>query len=62
MCKNIGVERSVGVAAMASLWLRTFSAERDHRAGADANAQTRGQISRLLKAELQELINENRGD
>jgi len=45
---------------MAALWGRSFTAERDHRAGADANAQKRGRISRELKAELQEAI--NRGD
>jgi transcriptional regulator with XRE-family HTH domain len=56
MCKNIGVDRVLGAAAMAVLWRRTFTAERDHRAGPDANAQRRGQISRQLKAELEEVI------
>jgi hypothetical protein len=56
MCKNIGVEPFVGAAAMAKLWGQTFTAERDDRAGLDANAQRRGRISRQLKAELQELI------
>jgi transcriptional regulator with XRE-family HTH domain len=58
MCAKLGVDREVGVAAMAKLWGRTFADERDERAGPDANAQRRGQISRLLKAELQEVINE----
>jgi hypothetical protein len=58
MCKNIGVDQVLGAAAMAALWRRTFTAERDHRAGPDANAQRRGQISRQLKAELQEVIND----
>lgn len=52
MCKNIGIDPSTGAAAMAKLWGRTFRQERDHRAGPDANAQRRGQISRQLKAEL----------
>jgi transcriptional regulator with XRE-family HTH domain len=56
MCKNIGVDQVLGAAAMAALWRRTFTAERDHRAGPDANAQRRGQISRQLKAELQKVI------
>jgi hypothetical protein len=43
---------------MAALWRRTFTAERDNRAGPDANAQRRGQISRQLKADLQEVIND----
>lgn len=58
MCKNIGVDQVLGAAAMAALWRRTFSAERNHRAGPDTKPQRRGQISRLLKAELQEVIND----
>ena len=58
MCKNIGVDQVLGAAAMAALWRRTFTAERDHRAGPQSNAQRRGQISRQLKAELQEVIND----
>ena len=58
MCKNIGVDPFLGAAARAALWRRTFTAERDHRAGPDANAQRRGQISRQLKEELQEVIND----
>jgi transcriptional regulator with XRE-family HTH domain len=56
MCRNIGVTPERGAAAMAKLWRRTFSAERDHRAEPDANAQRRGQISRQLKAELQKAV------
>ena len=58
MCKNIGVDQVLGAAAMAAVWRRTFTADRDHRAGPDANAQRRGQISRQLKADLQEVIND----
>jgi hypothetical protein len=58
MCKRIGVDSHVGSAAMAELWGRSFSSERDHRAGTDANAQKRGQISRRLKAELQKAISD----
>jgi hypothetical protein len=58
MCKNIGVDAFLGAAAMTALWRRTFTAERDNRAGPDANAQRRGQISRQLKADLQEVIND----
>ena len=56
MCKNIGVDQVLGAAAMAALWRRTFTAERDHRAGPGAKAQHRGQISRQLKAALQVII------
>jgi hypothetical protein len=58
MCKNIGVNLELGAAAMATLWGRTFTAERNHRAGPGANAQKRGQISRQLKAELQGVVND----
>jgi hypothetical protein len=35
------------------LWRRTFSDERDRRAGPHANKQKRGQVSRTLPAELE---------
>lgn len=35
----------------------SFTAERDRRAGPDANPQKRGRISRELKAELHEAVN-----
>jgi hypothetical protein len=56
LCKRIGVEPQIGAAAMAMLWRLTFTAERDRRAGDDANAQRRGQISRGLQAELEKRI------
>jgi transcriptional regulator with XRE-family HTH domain len=56
MCRNIGVDRETGVAAMVRLWGRPFSAERDRRAGPDANAQRRGIVARKLKAELKKAI------
>jgi hypothetical protein len=58
LCKRIGVEPQIGAAAMAKLWRRTFTAERDRRAGPDANAQRRGQISRQLQAELQKAVSD----
>ena len=51
-CRDIGVTRERGATMMARLWGRTFTEERDGRAGPDANAQRRGQISRALKTEL----------
>jgi transcriptional regulator with XRE-family HTH domain len=56
MCRNIKVDRETGVAAMAALWGHPFSAERDHRAGPDANQQRRGIVARQLKAELKEAL------
>lgn len=44
----------------ARLWGDSFSAERDQRAGPDANAQKRGRVSRELKAELRASISRGR--
>jgi hypothetical protein len=52
LCKQLGVTPERGGAAMIALWRRSFTNERDRRAGADANAQRKGQISRQLKTEL----------
>jgi transcriptional regulator with XRE-family HTH domain len=56
LLRSLGVTPLSGTAAMAKLWGRTFTAERDRRAGPDANAQRKGQISRQLKAELEKEI------
>ena len=56
ICRSMGVGRDIGAAAMAKLWKRTFVTERDRRAGPGANAQRRGQVSRQLKAELEEAL------
>lgn len=56
ICKSLGIDPHVGAAAMSTLWKQTFVAERDSRAGPKANAQRRGQVSRKLKAELQEAL------
>jgi transcriptional regulator with XRE-family HTH domain len=56
MCKNLGIDQTLGAAAMAKLWKQPFTAERDKRAEVDANPQRRGQISRQLKAELLSII------
>jgi transcriptional regulator with XRE-family HTH domain len=58
VCKRIGVTTDVGAAAMAKLWRRTLTAERDHRAGPDAKPQRRGQISRQLQIDLQKAIHD----
>lgn len=38
------------------LWGRSFTDERDRRAGPDANAQRRGRVARALQTELEEQI------
>jgi transcriptional regulator with XRE-family HTH domain len=56
MCKAIGVDRELGAALMAQLWKKPFSEERDHRAGPDAKAQRKGQVSRQLKTDLEKAM------
>lgn len=63
LLRDIDVEPRAALAAMAELWGRSLSAERDARAGAGANAQAKGQITRKLIGELRiamvdELMNE----
>jgi hypothetical protein len=41
---------------MADKWKHTLSAERDERAGPDASAQKRGQITRQLREELRKAL------
>jgi transcriptional regulator with XRE-family HTH domain len=38
------------------LWQSTFTEERDRRAGPDSNQQKRGQVSRELRAEIEEAL------
>lgn len=60
MADSVGIPADQAAAKMHALWGRSFTAERDQRAGPGANPQKRGRISRELKAELQEMI--DRGD
>lgn len=58
MSKALKVSPSTLAHLTTALWRSTFSEERDRRAGADANAQKRGQVSRAMQAELNEAIQE----
>lgn len=59
VCRKLGVSPEDGLAAMLDLWgPRTFSEQRDHLAGAGANAQRRGNVSRQLQAELQKVLSD----
>jgi hypothetical protein len=60
VAQGLGLDVDAAAFEMAALWGQPFTAERDQRAGPDANAQKRGRTSRELKRELQEAI--NRGD
>jgi hypothetical protein len=61
LARDIGVDPAKAKEAMLGLWGRLFSEERDERAGAGANAQAKGQISRKLKTELVEALQEGGG-
>jgi hypothetical protein len=54
--KALGISRMELADLSARLWNRTFSEERDRRAGAGANAQKRGQVSRQMREELRATI------
>jgi transcriptional regulator with XRE-family HTH domain len=54
--KALGISSTELADRSAALWKRTFSQERDRRAGEGANAQKRGQVTRQMRAELQAAI------
>ena len=56
LARDLGLDRERLAAEMAALWRRSFHAERDRRAGADANAQKKGRVARKLKAELKTVL------
>lgn len=56
IAKALGKPASVIAEVSAHLWGRTLSAERDRRAGENANAQDRGRITRQLRAEIQAVL------
>lgn len=58
--KELGIDTFRLIHESADLWGQSFSAERDQRAGPEANAQKRGRVSRQLKEQLRERL--NRGD
>lgn len=56
LARQLGVSPTWLAAASSTLWQRTFSEERDHRSGPEANSQKRGRVSRILRTELQEAL------
>ena len=54
--KSLGLDPDRTAAEMYFLWKRPLTVERNARAGAGANAQARGQISRTLKADLRRAV------
>lgn len=56
LAQRLAISRDRLAAVSFRLWQRTFSEERDRRAGPDANRQKRGRVSRELRAELEEAL------
>jgi transcriptional regulator with XRE-family HTH domain len=54
--KALGIDKTELADWSAALWKRTFSEERDRRAGDGANAQKRGQVTRQMRTELEAAI------
>jgi transcriptional regulator with XRE-family HTH domain len=56
LARELGIDRTRLAAEMLAKWGKSFSAERDHRAGPEANAQKKGRVARALKAELKAVL------
>jgi hypothetical protein len=56
LARDLGLDRERLAAEMAVLWRRSYHAERDRRAGVDANAQKKGRVARELRAELRTVL------
>ncbi|WP_141564346.1 hypothetical protein [Mycolicibacterium palauense] len=54
--RSLGVDKPALATAMAQLWGRTLSAQRDHLAGPDATPQKRGRVARQLKTDLRRVL------
>ena len=62
IAKNFNLTADVARDLMYRLWGKPFSAERDQRSGSFANAQRKGQVSRSLKAEIAQALEQERAD
>ncbi|ADG97876.1 Xre family DNA-binding protein [Segniliparus rotundus DSM 44985] len=62
LAKELGVTEMKLRYESALLWGKSFTAERDARAGEDANAQRRGIVSRALKKQLKASIERHPAD
>ena len=56
LATRLGISRDQLASMSFRLWQKTFSERRDQLAGADANAQKRGRISRELRAQLEKAL------
>ncbi|MDG4667999.1 hypothetical protein [Mycobacterium sp. 236(2023)] len=58
LARRLGIERTRLADVSYLLWQSTFSQERDRRAGAEANQQKKGRISREMREELVEALSD----
>lgn len=56
LARRLGIKPSELAALSLLLWQRTFSEERNRRAGPDANQQKKGRVSREVRAELERAL------
>jgi transcriptional regulator with XRE-family HTH domain len=56
LARELGIDRTRLAAEMLALWKKSFSDERDERAGPEANAQKKGRVARALKADLKAVL------
>ncbi|OBK88221.1 hypothetical protein A5648_02115 [Mycolicibacter sinensis] len=56
LAKRLNITREQLAQACWSLWKKSFTEERDERAGPEANAQHRGQVARIMQAEIERYI------
>jgi len=61
IARSMGLDPYVFAACCLWMWGLFFSHERNRRAGKDANAQKRGNITRIMKDELREAISRGNG-
>ncbi|MFW0789655.1 hypothetical protein [Gordonia sp. CPCC 205333] len=62
LARDLDTDLATIVAASHRLWQAGFTTERDRRAGTEANAQKRGQVTRTMKDELRQAIEASNGD
>jgi hypothetical protein len=60
LAQRLGVAPELLARMSSRLWGRTFSEERDRRAGRGANRQKRGQVSRTLQRELEKALTDGK--
>jgi transcriptional regulator with XRE-family HTH domain len=60
LARRLAISHTKLAGVSLDLWQKTFSEERDQRAGVGANQQKKGQISRKLRAELEKKLTDGK--